>query len=113
MNKAGENYILRFIRSSGVFFIAVVIPKIVVFLLLSFNTARIGTADYGYYDLSISYMTLAAYLLFFDIWISMMRFMYEKDSGAGKDSVIRSSNRVFLISCGLYTVAAILVGLLF
>ena len=113
MNRTGENYILRFIRSSGVFFVAIVIPKIVVFLLLSFNTAHIGTADYGYYDLSISYMTLAAYLLFFDIWISMMRFMYEKEDRAGRDTVVRSGNRVFLISCGLYAAAAVLVGLLF
>ncbi|MBQ8995373.1 MAG: polysaccharide biosynthesis C-terminal domain-containing protein [Oscillospiraceae bacterium] len=104
-----ENYILRFLRSTGILFIGVILPKVVVFLLLSFNTAHIGTADYGYYDLSVNITTMITYLLYFDIWISTMRFLYEKEGDEAKDPVLRSGNRIFLLS----TLAFCAVGILF
>ena len=98
-----DNYILHFLKSTGLLFIGVVLPKVVVFLLLSFNTAHIGTADYGYYDLSINVSTLLSYLLFFDIWITTMRFLCDPEFSNDKDNVIRSGNVIFLLSSALFT----------
>ena len=100
-----ENYILHFLKSTGLLFIGVVLPKVVVFLLLSFNTAHIGTADYGYYDLSINVSTLLSYLIFFDIWITTMRFLCEPEYSGKADSVIRSGNRIFLLSSSIFVIA--------
>jgi len=100
--KKKENYILHFLKSTGLLFIGVVLPKVVVFLLLSFNTSHISTAEYGYYDLTINISTLLSYLLFFDIWITTMRFLCDTHYESNKNSVIRSGNYIFLISTAIY-----------
>ena len=99
--KKKENYILHFLKSTGLLFIGVVLPKVVVFLLLSFNTSHISTAEYGYYDLTINISTLLSYLLFFDIWITTMRFLCDTHYESNKNSVIRSGNYIFLISTAI------------
>ncbi len=105
--KNGLQYIRRFLKSTGILSIGVILPKVVVFLLLSFNTAHIGTADYGYYDQSISYATMVSYLLFFDIWISTMRFLYEQEEPQGQDKVLRSGGTIFLCSSAVYLLVAL------
>ena len=107
--KKKENYILHFLKSTGLLFIGVVLPKVVVFLLLSFNTSHISTAEYGYYDLTINISTLLSYLLYFDIWITTMRFLCDPDYENNKDSVIKSGNHVFLFSTLLYIIIGALI----
>jgi len=107
-----ENYILRFIRSTGILFIGVILPKVVVFLLLSFNTTHIPVSDYGFYDLSVNVTTMVTYLLYFDIWITTMRFLYEKEDAQKQNTVIRSGNALFSLSSLLFMLVGALICLI-
>lgn len=103
-----ENYILHFLKSTGLLLTGVVLPKVVVFLLLSFNTSHIGTADYGYYDLSVNVSTLLSYLLFFDIWITTMRYLCDPSYENSKVQILCGGNKIFLLSAALYAVIGII-----
>ena len=108
--KNGLEYIRRFLKSTGILSVGVILPKVVVFFLLSYNTAHIGTSEYGYYDLSVSYATMFSYLLFFDIWITTMRFLYERENPEDRDRIVRSGASIFFFSCIAYGAVACLIG---
>ena len=63
----------------------------------------------GYYDLSLTYITVLTSILFFDIWVSILRYMYDGTDVDEKAVFIRSGGVIFAISSMLY----ITVGLCF
>ena len=67
--KNNESSLIRFIKSSGIFFIGSVLSKAISILMLPLYTNRIPTDDMGYYDLSLTYITIATSFLFFDTLI--------------------------------------------
>lgn len=103
MNKK-TNTIIRMVQSTGIFFIGNALSKLIIFFMLPIYTKYIPAEDFGYYDLSITYITLAASILFFDIWVSTMRYMYDKASVEWKSKVILSGASIFAISMVLYIV---------
>jgi O-antigen/teichoic acid export membrane protein len=96
-----QNSIVRFAKSSGIFFIGNVLSKAIVFFMLPVYTKYIIPADYGYYDLSITYITVVSSMLFFDVWTSVMRFMYDND-GDCKYQAIQSGWHIFGLSSLCY-----------
>ena len=52
------NNIKSFAKSSAIFFIGNVLSKMTIFLLLPLCTRTIPPDDYGYYDLSITYIAI-------------------------------------------------------
>jgi O-antigen/teichoic acid export membrane protein len=59
-----KNTIGRFIKSSGIFFVGSVLSKAIIFFMLPVYTKYIVPADYGYYDLSITYISVVSSMLF-------------------------------------------------
>lgn len=106
------NSIKKFAKSSGIFFIGNVLSKLTVFLLLPLCTRTIPPDDYGYYDLSVTYVTIATYILFFEVWTAVLRFMYDGEEEAHKRRVILSGLVIFAASSVLFAAAAILAGIL-
>ncbi|MEA5092062.1 hypothetical protein SDC9_12853 [bioreactor metagenome] len=102
----------RFIKSTAIFFIGNMLSKIIVFVLLPIYTSYIPTAGYGYYDLSITYITVVTSLLFFDIWSSVLRFMYDNNNREHKDKVVLSGSTIFAFSTITYIIIGILVAFL-
>lgn len=86
------------------------LSKIIVFLLLPIYTAYIPTQGYGYYDLSITYITVVTSLLFFDVWSSILRFMYDKNSIRHKYKVVLSGSTIFAFSTFAYIIVGIMVA---
>ncbi len=89
---------VRFIKSSGIFFVGNVLSKAIVFFMLPVYTKYIVPADYGYYDLSITYITVISSMFFFDVWTSVMRFMYDSSNRDYKYRVIQSGWHIFGLS---------------
>lgn len=100
-----------FVGNSFVYLLGSTLAKLVGFILLPIYTAKISPADFGYYDLSITYVTVAATALFFDMWISTMRFMYDSENDSHKAKVVRSGITLFLLSSALYLSLALIVSL--
>ncbi len=103
-DKSGN--LTRFIKTSGIFLAGTALSKLVLFLLLPYYTATLPTGDFGYYDLSVAFVTVAASALFFDIWITTMRFLYLREDALYRRGVVRSGFTLFLYSIALYAVAA-------
>lgn len=92
--------IVGFIKSTGIFFVGSSLSKMIGFFLLPVYTSYISTEDYGYYDLSITYLTVLVELIYFDIWVSALRFMYDENEEKGKP--IKAAGSIFLISTIIY-----------
>ena len=60
--KSNESPLMRFIKSSGIFFIGSVLSKAMSILMLPLYTNRIPTDSMGYYDLSLTYTLLEQHL---------------------------------------------------
>jgi len=107
MNKTSS--IVQFIKTSGIFFVGAVLSKAISILLLPLYTRRIPTDEMGYYDLSLTYITIITSVLFFDIWVSILRFMYDGKTKDDKACIIKSGSRIFCYSAiGYFLVGCIL-----
>ena len=93
--------LIRFIKSSGIYFVGTVLTKLITFLLLPLYTSYISPADYGLYDLYNAYVMFFGSVLFLDIWAGIMRFMFDYDEDERKKP-INSGLMIFFCSCVLY-----------
>jgi polysaccharide biosynthesis protein len=89
----------KFIKNSIIYFIGNVLTKILSFLLIPLYTSYISTADYGYYDLTISIISLVVPITFFQIWDGMFRFVYDYNEDSEKNKII--SNGLFVCFIGV------------
>lgn len=103
MNKS----LRTFIKTSGVFFIGNVLSKVIVFLLLPLYTNNISTESYGYYDLSIAYVTVFTSILYFDIWATVLRFMYDTEEPSRKKQVVNTCWSLFFASSFIFCLLGI------
>lgn len=100
--KNNESSLMRFIKSSGIFFIGSVLSKAISILMLPLYTNRIPTEDMGYYDLSLTYITIATSFLFFDIWVAILRYMYDGKTKEEQATSIKSGFSIFAVSSFVY-----------
>ncbi|MGX8833550.1 oligosaccharide flippase family protein [Amedibacillus sp. YH-ame6] len=104
-----NNSLKLFIKTSGIFFVGNALSKIIIFLLLPLYTMYISTASYGYYDLSVAYVTVFTSLLYFDIWSTVLRFMYDANDVKRKEQIATTCWILFFISSVIYvTLGAII-----
>lgn len=99
---AKSNALVRFLKSSGVFLIGSVLSRLISFFMLPLYTGYINPDDYGYYDLSTTYIAVLTMGLFLNVWTSVMRFMYDEKNKQAKYSVILSGWTIFGVSTIAY-----------
>ncbi|MBI5997588.1 lipopolysaccharide biosynthesis protein [Clostridium perfringens] len=100
--------IITFIKSSGIYFIGSVLNKIAIVLLLPLYTNKINPADYGYYDLTMTYIALITSIFFIDIWTITMREMLGAESEKEKEKYLTNGIFIFLGCVITYTILIIL-----
>lgn len=101
--------LLDFLKNSGIFLLGAVLSRLVTFLMLPVYTAVIPVADYGYYDLSITIVNLSCEAIFVNLWVALLRRMYDEASSRGQ--VLRAGFLVFMGSASVYLLLAVVVGL--
>ena len=101
---------IKFIKSSGIYFIGNVLIKMISLILLPVYTKYIPPNDFGTYDVSIAYVTFLCSVLFLDIWNGIMRFMFDYDSIDDKSKAIHNGGIIFILSSIIYTVLIIIIG---
>lgn len=107
-----ESSFLSFAKSTLIFFVGTVLSRIMMVLLLPLYTRTLPSADYGYFDVSITYAILLTSFLYFDIWVSVMRFMRENLYGDHPKYVITSGWLIFATSSTLYVLIALAASLI-
>lgn len=101
--------LIKFVKSSGVYFVGTVLTKLVTFLLLPLYTYYIPPEQNGLYNLYTSYINFFCSVLFLDIWAGIMRFMFDFKKEDRKKPIV-AGTVIFLMSTILYT---LLLGALF
>lgn len=66
-------------------------------IMLPLYTSQIPTADYGAYDISLTFITIVSSVAYFELWSAVLRFMYDRVDDGGKASVVRSG---LVLMCG-------------
>lgn len=89
-------------KATMLYFIGNILSKAIVFFLLPIYTKYIEPTDYGTYELTLTYINILMSLLYFDIWSTVLRFMYKEKN---KYSAIYSGFIIFVISSVLYIIA--------
>ena len=84
-----------FLKNSGIFVLGTVLSKLIAFIMLPLYTAVVPPEDFGYYDLSVTYLTVICESLFLNIWVVILRRMYKS-----KDDQVRALQAGALVFLG-------------
>ena len=95
----------KFLKNSIIYFFGNIMSKVLTFLLIPIYTNYISTESYGYYDLTLSIITLVIPILFFQIWDGMFRFIYDYKKQEDKQKIVTNGMFVSLIGILLYGVS--------
>lgn len=104
-------HILRFLRTSSIYFLGNVFIKVIGIIMLPIYTVYISPPDYGKYDLYLTCATFLASVLFLDIWNGIMRFIFDYSDSKDKEKVIFNGICIFLISCGVFSLVTLIIGI--
>lgn len=101
------NILSDFFKSSVFYFFGNVLSKLIMFFLLPVYTSYISTEDLGYYDVSYTYLTLITTFLFVDIYVGIMRFIFDEHTALNVGKPVFNGLLIFSSSLFLYTLVAI------
>ena len=102
--------ILSFMKSSGLYFLGNILSKLIGFFLLPVYTTYIKPEDLGYYDVANSYLNLIVTFLFIDIYVGIMRFVFDEKDKTYYNYPIYNGFLIFSVSLILYTLVAIIIS---
>ena len=95
--------IRKFLKSSSIFILGSALSKVIVFFLLPIYTRHIPTSDYGYYDVSLTYLSLLSAATFFEIWSTTLRFMFQSPEKQYKYKIVSNGLTLFFVFFLLFT----------
>jgi O-antigen/teichoic acid export membrane protein len=95
--------IKQFIKTSSVFFIGNTLTKLISFMLLPLYTTALLPKEFGYYDLSISIISLIVPIIFFQVWDGVFRFTFDYDNKQNKYDVISNGLIISIFGVSIYS----------
>lgn len=107
-----ESSLFRFIKSSSIFLLGMVLSKAISILMLPLYTNHIPINDMGYYDLSLTYITIATSFFFFDIWVAILRYMYDGNTEIQQATSIKSGFAIFTLSSTMYLALGVVLSII-
>lgn len=102
-----------FAKSTLIFFVGNTLSKVITIALLPLYTNALPSDDYGYFDVSVTFVTLLTSFLYCDVWTSVMRFMRDNLKGEAPKVVTASGWVVFAGSTIIYYLLGMFAWLLF
>lgn len=99
---------ITFLKNSGIYFLGDFLSKLVTFFLLPIYSKYILPADFGYFDLTTSYLMLLIPLVTAEIWIGMMRFIKEETNQNNIKNIISNSFYIIILNIILLAVSIII-----
>ena len=87
----------RFVKNSLLFLVGTGLSRALGIIMLPLYTSLIPVADYGAYDISLTIITIASSIAYFELWSAVMRYIYDRSDDAGRAAVVKSG---FMLMCG-------------
>ena len=97
---------IAFLKNSGIYFVGDFLSKLITFFLLPIYSKYILPADFGYFDLTTSYLMLLIPLVTAEIWIGMLRFIKEDKNNS--NAIISAGFYIVLLNFALVLIAVVL-----
>lgn len=113
MSNCASSSFVSFAKSTLVFFVGSALSKVITIALLPLYTNALPSDDYGYFDVSVTFVTLLTSFLYCDVWTSVMRFMRDNLEGEAPKIVTASGWVVFAGSTVVYYLLGVLAWMLF
>lgn len=104
---------IRFLKTTVIYFLGNVLTKIISFLLLPIYTAALLPAELGSYDLVNSVVSLIIPIVFFQIWDAIFRFSFDGSQYTDKEIIVSNGKFVFYVCLIFYTVLFFVYSYLF
>ena len=104
LQNIGMSLLRDFFKSSSLYFLGNVLTKLIGFLMLPIFTEYLNTNEYGYYDVANTYLNLVISFLFLDIYVGIMRFIYDQKETETAYRPIFNGFLIFMVSLVLYTI---------
>lgn len=98
----------KFVKSSGIYLIGSVLNRLMLFFMLPLYTKFLTPADYGEFDISLTYMNFFVFVCFMDIHIGVMKFLLDdsnKTATNHKEKVLFSALCILFFSSIFYFLA--------
>ena len=95
-----------FLKNSGIFVVGAVLSKLIAFVMLPFYTVMVPPEDFGYYDLSLTYLTVVTEPLFLNVWVVVLRRIYQQKGQEIR--AVQAGSLVFLASSACYALLVVL-----
>ena len=105
--------LIRLGKTSIIYFIGTVLSRSIGFFLLPLYTSYILPGDYGYFDVSISYLTLFSSIIFFEIHTGILRYIIKSDNIIDKQKYTYSGISIFFASVVVYSIAFSVANIVF
>lgn len=92
------NRIRRFVTTAGIYFLGSTLSKILAFLLLPLYSSALNQADFGYFDLTTTIVSIVIGIIGIEIWTGLIRFLLEQNSTYSKPKIVCNSLLVAAVS---------------
>lgn len=102
--------IKRLLSNIGIYFLGTFSTKILQFLFIPLYTIYISTNDFGYYNLTISIISLTLPLLYQSIWEGILRFAIENE---GNEYKVLSTTNLYVLGLSLIYISIFIVATFF
>lgn len=102
-----------FIKSFGLYFLGNILSKLMMFILLPIYTEYLAPEELGYYDVANTYLNLLITFLFIDIYVGIMRFVFDEQDKNNYYRPISNGIIIFVISLILYSLAVFTISLFY
>ncbi len=100
----------EFAHTTIIYFFGTVLTKLISFLLLPLYSAKLSTEAFGYFDYSVTIITILSGAVCFELWTGAIRFLLQKDDKKEKiiyNSVIMVVVSVLLLGIGFIAISSI------
>ncbi len=98
----------QFTHTTIVYFFGSILTKLISFLLLPLYSAKLSTEAFGYFDYSVTILTILSGVVCFELWTGAIRFLLQKDTKEGKEKVIYNS--IIMASTSIILLAVVFVA---
>ena len=94
----------RFLKTSIIYMVGIVLSKVITFFLLPIYTSYLPPEEFGYYDLILSILNFLVPISYFQIWDGLFRFSFDYKENKDKYKVVTNTFIVFVLGIAFYTI---------
>lgn len=85
------NKIFKFIKTFSIYFLGTILTKLITFILLPLYSNKLSTDQFGYYDYTITILTIVVGVVCIEVWTGAIRFLLLREEKEEKARVVCSS----------------------